>query len=199
MTKEKMMRLKTCGWMGLVLAFAVASYANVPAEGLNVGDAAPAFEAKDQDGKPWKLEEHRGKFVVVYFYPAAMTGGCTKQACSYRDFVKEQGSDDIVIVGISGDEPGNLKHFQQANQLNFTLLSDPEGAVAKRYGVPVKVGKKSIKRTVGDEEVTLERTNTTARWTFIVDRQGKVVYKDAKVAAAEDRSKVIEFIRNLEQ
>ena len=77
---------------------------------------------------------------------------------------------DIVIVGISGDSPESLRYFQQANQLNFTLLSDPDGTVAKKYGVPVTEGIKSIKRTVAGEEVTLERSNTAARWTFIIPK-----------------------------
>jgi len=169
------------------------------AEELQVGDPAPAFHAKDQDGKPWKLKEHVGeKYLVLYFYPAAMTGGCTKQACSYRDHKNKDSGLDIEIVGISGDTSESLKFFQQANQLNFTLLSDPDGAIAKKYGVPVKQGQKSIKRTVDGKEVTLERSNTAARWTFIIDRQGKVIYRDIKVKAAEDLNNIIEFIRKTE-
>ncbi len=166
---------------------------------LQVGDSAPAFHAKDQEGKPWKLQEHvGGKYLVLYFYPAAMTGGCTKQACTYRDHKNKASGLDIEIVGISGDSPESLKIFQQANQLNFTLLSDPDGAIAKKYGVPLKKGQKSIKRTVDGKEVTLERSNTAARWTFIIDRQGKVIYRDIKVKAAEDLNNIIEFIRKTE-
>jgi thioredoxin-dependent peroxiredoxin len=136
--------------------------------------------------------------VVLYFYPAAMTGGCTKQACSYRNHVNQGENTDIEIVGISGDSPGSLKVFQQANQLNFTLLSDPDGAIAKKYGVPVKQGQKSITRTVDGKEVVLERSNTAARWTFIVDRKGRLVYKDMKVKAAQDLENVLEFIKKAE-
>jgi len=182
-------------WMGLVWAVAVATYAEEAAGSLEIGDMAPAIEAVDQDGIPWKLEEYAGKYVVVYFYPAAMTGGCTKQACSYRDFVKEQADDNIVVVGISGDSPQNLKYFQTANLLNFTLLSDPQGAVAKKYGVPVREGAKSITRVVGGEDVTLERNATARRWTFVVGPDGKIIYKDDQVKAEEDRAKVIQFIR----
>jgi peroxiredoxin Q/BCP len=128
-----------------------------------------------------------------------MTGGCTKQACSYRDFKQEGGARNIEIVGISGDSPQNLKYFQQAHHLNFTLLSDPDGAIAQRYGVPVKHSKKSIQRTVDGQEVALERSSTAARWTFIVDPQGKVVYRDAKVAAARDSGNVATFLRRLEE
>ncbi len=166
---------------------------------LQVGDTAPAIQTKDQDGNPWQLVDHVGeKYVVVYFYPAAMTGGCTKQACGYRDFTNEGSDLEIEIVGISGDTPKNLNYFQQANQLNFTLLSDPDGAIAKRYGVPIKEGKKSIQRTVDGRDITLERSNTAARWTFIINPQGQVVDINKKVKAAADRNAVVEFIRTHE-
>lgn len=166
------------------------------ASGLKIGDQAPAFQAQDQHGNPWKFEEHVGeKYVVLYFYPAAMTGGCTKQACSYRDHKNKAAALDIEIVGISGDTPEGLTFFQQANQLNFTLLSDPDGAVAKKYGVPVKQGQKSIKRTVEGKEVVLERSNTAARWTFIIDPQGRIVYRDNKVKAVKDLENVISFLK----
>ena len=105
---------------------------------------------------------------------------------------------DIKIVGISGDTSESLRFFQRANQLNFTLLSDPDGAIAKKYGVPVKQGQKSIKRTVDGKEVVLERSNTAARWTFIVDQQGKIIYRDTQVKAAEDLNQIIEFIQKTE-
>ncbi|VGO18220.1 peroxiredoxin [Pontiella sulfatireligans] len=170
------------------------------AEGLQVGEKAPSFQAMDQDGKPWRLQDHTGgRYLVLYFYPAAMTGGCTKQACSYRDYVKSDADSNIEIVGISGDTPQSLKYFQQAEQLNFTLLSDPDGAIAKMFGVPVRTGEKSIKRTVESQEVELSRSATASRWTFIIDPQGKVVYRDTEVKATDDRSTVVEFIRNLEK
>lgn len=170
------------------------------AEGLQLGDKAPSFNAMDQDNKPWSLAAHVGeKYLVLYFYPAAMTGGCTKQACSYRDYVKSDADSTIEIVGISGDTPQSLKYFQQAEQLNFTLLSDPDGAIAKMFGVPVRTGEKSIKRTVESQEVELSRSATASRWTFIVDQHGKVVYRDTAVKAANDRSTVVQFIRNLEK
>ncbi len=180
-----------------VVAYTLVGLA-ASADTPKVGDFAPAFEATNQDGHPWKLADHLGKYVVVYFYPAAMTGGCTKQACSYRDFVDEGSGIDLEIVGISSDTPQSLKFFQQANQLNFPLLSDPDGTIAKRYGVPVKEGKKSIRRSVDGQEVVLERSSTAARWTFIIDRQGRLVDINTKVRAAEDRNTVIEFIRNRE-
>lgn len=178
-------------------ALVVGLAATVFAGEVNVGDAAPAIVAKDQDGTDWKLADHLDKkYLVVYFYPAAMTGGCTKQACSYRDFKKQGGDPDIEVVGISGDPVQNLKYFRQAEQLNFTLLSDPDGAIAKAYGVPVSAGEKSIKRTVDGKEVELVRENTAARWTFVIDQKGNVVYRAEKVDPTTDLGQILEFIHN---
>lgn len=162
---------------------------------LQVGDHAPGFVANDQDGNLWKFEDHLGKgYLVVYFYPAAMTGGCTKQACSYRDH--KSGFDDlqVEIVGISGDPVKNLKYFQEAHQLNFTLLSDVSGEIATKFGVPIGKGG-VITRSIKGEDKNLERVVTASRWTFVIDPQGKVIYKDAEVNAAEDGQKVSNFVR----
>lgn len=164
-------------------------------DGLKIGDAAPPFEATNQNGNPWKLNEHTGKYVVLYFYPAAMTGGCTKQACTYRDFISKNSMADIEIAGISGDSQESLNYFQKANNLNFSLLSDADGAIAKKYGVPVREGKKSLKRVLDGQEITLERTNTARRWTFIVNPEGKIIYRNMKVAPADDINNVIQFIQ----
>ena len=159
-------------------------------------DPAPAFSAKDQNGQDWSLQEHLAdKYLVIYFYPAAMTGGCTKQACSYRDYVKTSSGRNLEIVGISGDTPENLRIFRQAEGLNFTLLSDPDGAVAKAFGVPVRTGEKTITRTVGGKDVELSRSATSARWTFIIDPQGMVVYRDTAVKAVQDLQRVLSFLQ----
>ena len=161
---------------------------------LEVGEMAPAFTGRNQDGVEWKLAEQLGgKPIVVYFYPAAMTGGCTKQACAYRDHLAG-GDPAFTVVGVSGDPVANLKHFQTAEKLNFDLLSDPEGAVAKAFGVPVQQGEKSIQRTVEGKEVELKRGVTTARWTFVVGADGKVVYKSDAVKATEDLKQLLAFL-----
>lgn len=163
---------------------------------LAVGDKAPDFKAVDQDGKSWSLKEHlNDKPMVVYFYPAAMTGGCTKQACSYRDHLEQKENPGIQVVGISGDSPQNLKYFQQAENLNFTLLSDPDGTIAQAYGVPVRTGEKSIQRTVDGKEVELSRSSTASRWTFVINPQGKVLYVNTKVNAGNDAQSVLAFLK----
>lgn len=168
---------------------------NVVKPERSVGDPAPFFKAVDQDGKEWVLKDHLGsKHIVVYFYPAAMTGGCTKQACSYRDYVEQNEDPAFEIVGISADTPENLKYFQQAENLNFTLLSDPGGTIAKAFGVAVKDGEKSITRTIDGKEVELTRSATAMRWTFIIDPSGRIVYRDDKVNAVQDLQNVQSFL-----
>jgi peroxiredoxin Q/BCP len=175
------------------LALSLTAYAGE----LTVGEKAPDFKAVDQDGTSWALQKHLGgKYIVVYFYPAAMTGGCTKQACSYRDHIKQVGDLPFEVIGISGDTPQNLNYFRQAEGLNFTLLSDPQGDIAKAFGVPVKGGEKSITRTVGGKEVELNRSSTPARWTFIIDPSGSIVYKNPQVNAAQDLDDVLLFLTN---
>ena len=181
-----------------VAACAIVLAAN--AAEVPIGEKAPNFKTMDQDGRPWILKEHLGgHYLVLYFYPAAMTGGCTKQACSYRDLIHATKDRAFEIVGISGDTPKNLKYFQQAERLNFTLLSDPDGKIAKAYGVPVDTGEKTITRTVDGKEVDLNRSATTARWTFIIDPTGKIVYRDDKVKATQDLDNVQAFLKTAKE
>jgi peroxiredoxin Q/BCP len=162
---------------------------------LKVGDKAPLFNANDHLGNLWQAEKvlDSGQYLVVYFYPAAMTGGCTKQACVYRDASAPLKQKGIHVVGISADPVKNLRYFQTEHGLNFPLLSDVNGFIAKRFGVPMRDGG-SITRTVEGKEVTLERSYTFARWTFIMDPSGRVVYKNTGVKAAEDSKTVIDFL-----
>lgn len=175
------------------------SFALDQQKALSIGDRVPNVNANDHNGDLWRMEDHtgQGKYLVVYFYPAAMTGGCTKQACAYRDdssTLKELG---IQVVGVSADAVKNLLAFHQAENLNFPLLSDVNGMMAKLFGVPMKKGG-SIKRNVQGKETTLARSYTTARWTFIIDKQGRLVHKDQQVNAAKDSEAAIQFIRGLQ-
>ena len=90
---------------------------------LSVGDKVPEFKAHADDGSTWDIKRFLGTiYIVVYFYPAAMTGGCTRQACSYRDHRDDLQSAGIVVVGISGDKIENLRLFKQAENLNFIKI-----------------------------------------------------------------------------
>ena len=99
---------------------------------LQPGNEAPPFELSDQRGEPVSLGSFAGRTVLVYFYPKADTPGCTTQACGLRDVAGEVG--DTVIVGISPDAPAALARFDARHGLGFTLLSDPDHAVAEAYG-----------------------------------------------------------------
>src|SRR5256885_9713910 len=108
-------------WMALCLLGALAQ----DKVDLKVGDAAPAFEAKDDTGKDWKSSDHIGKkIVVVYFYPASFTNGCTNQACAFRDDMKTLTEKDVEVIGVSGDSVANQEAFKKFHKLNFTLLAD---------------------------------------------------------------------------
>jgi peroxiredoxin Q/BCP len=164
---------------------------------LAVGDQAPAFDAVDAYGKPWRSAEAVGKkILVVYFYPAAMTEGCTKQACAFRDDHSTLQQLGAEVVGVSGDRGLNLKAFRESNRLNFPLLSDTAGVIAQAFGVPVRAGG-TITRTVGGQELELTRDVTAARWTFIIDRQGRIAFKETEVKPEGDSKAVIAAIRKM--
>jgi peroxiredoxin Q/BCP len=171
----------------------------IPVSAVEVGEPAPAFESLDDTGTLWKSKDHFGKqLLVVYFYPADLTGGCTAQACGYRDRMDTLTASGAEIIGISGDSVENHKLFKQIHQLNFTLLSDGDGSIASAFGVPVSVGEKTVVKSIDNKEVPLVRTATASRWTFVIDRSGNVVHKDAKVNARSDPetiSKVIAALR----
>ena len=162
---------------------------------LSVGDKAPEFKAIADNGSTWNIKKFLGKkYIVVYFYPAAMTGGCTKQACSYRDHRGDLQSAGVEVIGISGDKIENLRLFKQAENLNFTLLTDEKGDIAKAFGVPLGEGG-SIKRTVEGTEHELVRGVTAKRWTFIVGKNRKIIYKNESVTAEKDAEDILNFIK----
>ena len=164
---------------------------------LAVGDPAPVFQAIDDSGKEWKSTEHVGKkIVVVYFYPADLTGGCTKQACGFRDHYAELSAAGVEVLGVSGDSVENHQLFKKEHQLNFPLLADHDGKVAKAFGVPLREGA-TIRKPVGGVEKELTRGVTASRWTFVIDIDGKIVHKNTTVEAASDSQKILKLIQDL--
>lgn len=153
----------------------------------------PDFQAVDDQGNAWKLSDQRADYLVIYFYPAAFTGGCTKEACSYRDDHSKFALLNTKVIGISGDRQENLEAFKEHHNLNFTLLSDADGNIANLFGVPVSDGG-TIDMDVEGEQMSLTRGVTANRWTFVVDVNGKLIYKDEHVKAAEDSGEVLKFI-----
>lgn len=180
----------------ITFSFLFVITAGLFAQDLNIGDKAPDFKALADDGSTWNVKDYLGdKFIVVYFYPAAMTGGCTKQACAYRDFKSDIESADALVIGVSGDNVEGLRLFKKANDLNFTLLSDESGEIAGKFGVPIREGG-TITREIDGQSYDLVRGNSASRWTFIIDKKGKVVYKNDEVNAIKDTEEVLSFIKS---
>jgi thioredoxin-dependent peroxiredoxin len=183
--------------LAVLAATTVAVPARAQETGLKVGDRAPAFEAPTDEGGVWRSRDHVGrKLLVVYFYPAAMTDGCTKQACSFRDNRSRLQELGAEVIGVSGDRVEGLKTFRGSNRINFPLLSDTAGSVARAFGVPVRAGG-SIQRTVDGRAVELTRDVTAARWTFIIGRDGRILYRDTQVDAEGDGEAVIRALQRL--
>ncbi|MDD4973455.1 MAG: thioredoxin-dependent thiol peroxidase [Bacteriovorax sp.] len=129
-----------------------------------VGNLAPAFNLLNQDGVETDLKSLRGSIVVLYFYPKAMTPGCTVQACGIRDFKKEFAKLNTVVLGLSPDEPKKLLKFIEKEKLNFNLLSDPDHGIAEKYGVW------GLKKFMGREYMGILRT------TFIIGSDGRLLH-----------------------
>ncbi|WP_327044431.1 thioredoxin-dependent thiol peroxidase [Microbispora sp. NBC_01189] len=129
---------------------------------LQPGDAAPDFTLNDADDQEVSLESFRGRRVILYFYPAAMTPGCTKQACDFRDTLGPLTEQGLVVLGVSKDKPAKLRQFRERDALTFPLLSDTGLEVHKAYGAYGE--KTNYGRTVMG----------VIRSTFVIDADGKV-------------------------
>ena len=149
---------------------------------LEVGDKAPAFSLPDADGKTVKLSDFKGRKVIVYFYPAASTPGCTKEACSFRDGLAELNDAGIDVVGISPDKPEKLAKFRDAESLNFPLLSDPDKKVLTAWG------------TFGEKKMYGKTVQGVIRSTFLVDEKGKIAAAGYNVKAAATGSLIEKFL-----
>ncbi|MFM7057233.1 MAG: peroxiredoxin [Planctomycetota bacterium] len=168
--------------------------ANSP-NSLREGESAPRFEAPGHNGQLWKSEDHVGrKYVVVFFYPAAFTSGCTRQACLFRDHLSQLQQAGVEVVGISGDRSDGLRLFQKHHSINFPLLSDENGQIAKAFGVPVRDGD-TIIRSIDGVEHSLVRGVTASRWTFVIAPNGRVIAKNTAVDPEKDATNVLEIIR----
>jgi len=127
-----------------------------------------------------------------------MTPGCTKQACGFRDAMSELRSKGVEVVGVSGDSVRNHQLFKEAHQLNFTLLADEDGAIARSFGVPVGEGG-SIQRSIAGKAETLTRGVTAQRWTFAIRQDGRIIWKNTGVDAAEDYKSILNVLKELEE
>jgi len=185
---------------GLALTSGGTKAAEEKTVDLQVGDTAPAFEATDDQSRPWKSAEHVGKkYVVVYFYPGDFTPGCTRQAQSFRDSMNKLSDQGVEVIGVSGDSAATHALFKKAQMLNFTLLADEDGSLAKRFGVPVGAGGQVKIKDAAGKDVVLKRAVTAQRWTFVIGKDGKIAYKNTKVNPTEDSKQIAAFIEKLEK
>jgi thioredoxin-dependent peroxiredoxin len=139
---------------------------------LKVGDTAPGFTLPDADGNQVRLTDFNGRKVVLYFYPAASTPGCTTQACDFRDNLAELNDAGFDIVGISPDKPEKLAKFRDAERLTFPLLSDASRSVLDAYGA------------YGEKAMYGKTVTGVIRSTFVVDEQGTIAAALYNVKAA---------------
>ncbi len=151
-----------------------------------VGGVAPAFTLLDQEGKKVSLKEFKGKKnVVLYFYPKAMTPGCTVQACGIRDSKNALAKMDTVVLGVSPDPVAKLGRFIEKQDLNFTLLSDEDHAIIEKYGAW------DLKKFMGREFMGVLRT------TFIIGKDGRIKHVMSKVTTKSHHDDVIALITEL--
>ena len=129
---------------------------------LEPGDQAPDFTLPDADGNPVSLADHLGRKVVVYFYPAAMTPGCTKQACDFRDSLAALEAAGYAVLGISPDKPEKLAKFRERDAVTFPLLSDVDKSVLTAYGA------------FGEKTMYGRTVTGVIRSTFVIDEAGRV-------------------------
>jgi thioredoxin-dependent peroxiredoxin len=134
----------------------------VAGQRLEAGDPAPDFSLPDADGNVVSLSDLRGQRVIIYFYPAAMTPGCTKQACDFRDSLASLAAAGLAVLGISPDSPAKLARFRDKEGLNFPLLSDSDRSVLEAYGA------------YGEKTMYGRTTMGVIRSTFVVGPDGKL-------------------------
>lgn len=138
---------------------------------LEVGDNAPAFSLPDADGNTVTLSDYRGRKVIVYFYPAASTPGCTKQACDFRDNLSALNDAGLAVIGISPDKPAKLAKFRDDQGLTFPLLSDSDKSVLTAWGA------------FGEKTMYGKTVQGVIRSTFVVDEEGKIAEAQYNVRA----------------
>ena len=145
---------------------------------LQPGDEAPPFALQDDTGSEVSLESLRGRKVIVYFYPAAMTPGCTKQACDFSDSLEQLQGQGYEVVGISPDQPEKLARFRERDNVTITLLSDPDKAVMTSYGA------------FGEKKLYGKVVQGVIRSTFVLDEEGTIEHAMYNVKATGHVAKI---------
>ena len=149
---------------------------------LKAGDMAPQFTLQDQHNQAVSLAQFAGKKVLVYFYPKALTPGCTTQACGLRDSKNELDKLGVVILGISTDSPEKLARFEEKKALNFTLLSDPDHQVAEQFGV------------WGEKKFMGRTFDGLHRISFLINEQGQIEQVFNKFKTSDHHQVVLDYL-----
>ncbi|WP_068148472.1 thioredoxin-dependent thiol peroxidase [Rhodococcoides corynebacterioides] len=150
---------------------------------LSPGDPAPALSLPDADGTTVSLADYRGKRVVVYFYPAAGTPGCTKQACDFRDSLAQLNDAGLEVLGVSPDKPAKLAKFRDEEELTFPLLSDPDKTTLEAWGA------------FGEKTMYGKTVRGVIRSTFVIDPDGAVEVAQYNVRATGHVAKLIRDLK----
>ncbi len=153
---------------------------------IEIGTPAPDFSLPDQHGQTHRLSEYRGKWVILYFYPKAMTPGCTTETCNFQEVLPKFQNDQAVVLGISKDSVERQKKFADKYQVSFPLLSDENNTVCESFGVWQK------KKLYGREFMGI------VRMTFIIDPQGKIAKVYPKVKVKEHHLEVLHDLEELQ-
>ncbi len=149
---------------------------------LSVGDKAPDFRAKDQDGRTVSLKDFRGQKLVLYFYPKDDTPGCTKEACSFRDIWARFRKQKLAVLGVSVDDAASHKKFVEKYALPFTLLADPEKTIVREYGV------------WGPKSMYGRKYMGTHRATYVIDEKGRIAAVWPKVKPEGHAEEILEAV-----
>jgi peroxiredoxin Q/BCP len=187
---------------GMVLALLLGSCVLADVEEVHYfvrpGDSAPEFSAIDDQDKKWSSSTFtEKKILVVFFYEGDFMKDCTKEAREMQTWLGALRGERAEVVGVSGDSAANHRLFKKANKLKFTLLADQDGKVAHRFGVSRSGGGVLRVKDEDGDIIEVERGMTAGRWTFIIDRHGKVAYKKMDVAPAGHAREVLAVVRKL--
>jgi peroxiredoxin Q/BCP len=164
-----------------VLTFSLYAMNGIAQTKLKIGDKAPDFTGKDQDGKQITLSALKGKKVILYFYPKDQTPGCTQEACNLRDNIGALSDEGYEVLGVSTDDELSHKEFQQKYNLPFSLIADTDKSINEKYGVWV------------EKERDGKKYWGTARVTFLIDEKGMITNIIDKVDTKEHASQILKL------